>query len=274
MAPPTTSKLPDLQQSSSCIEQATPALSSQTAQETSADGATRGNETVDETSNLTQFHPSLSEPTLQHSHQSNALRSQATGESDEPGGTDGDDERQRSGVDEGPTLPLPEPAPPLRKLSSLKWPYVPDTSSYPDPLTRDDPKPLNLTQYQAIASSPAVRRALASHARLPTLLRSIDQLRGPDREAALERVLGVTPAQSSGFSLAGLSASAQADLHPATRFARDGSSGGSGRGVGSIVGEEADAEDMRALRSLAEAVEAAVRGTSERDNPLGLDWKA
>ena len=39
---------------------------------------------------------------------------------------------------------------PLRKLTSLKWPYVPDEPSYPDPLKRDDPKPLNLAQYEAI----------------------------------------------------------------------------------------------------------------------------
>ena len=57
---------------------------------------------------------------------------------------------------------------PLRKLSSLKWPYVPDLPSYPDPLTRDDPKPLSLPQYEAIARSPAVRRILASQTRLPT----------------------------------------------------------------------------------------------------------
>ena len=41
-------------------------------------------------------------------------------------------------------------APPLRPLASLKWPYVPEESAYPDPLKRDDPKPLQLPQYEAI----------------------------------------------------------------------------------------------------------------------------
>jgi hypothetical protein len=43
--------------------------------------------------------------------------------------------------------------PPLRALTSLKWPYVPETSAYADPLKRDDPKPLHLAQYSAIGSS-------------------------------------------------------------------------------------------------------------------------
>jgi len=38
----------------------------------------------------------------------------------------------------------------LRPLTSLKWPYVPDESAYPDPLKRDDPKPLQTAQYEAI----------------------------------------------------------------------------------------------------------------------------
>ena len=44
--------------------------------------------------------------------------------------------------------------PPLRKLSSLKWPYIPDsaTTEYPDPLSRDDPKPLTMPQYEAIGT--------------------------------------------------------------------------------------------------------------------------
>ncbi|KAI0743983.1 hypothetical protein C8Q80DRAFT_872752 [Daedaleopsis nitida] len=40
--------------------------------------------------------------------------------------------------------------PPLRSLASLRWPYVPEESAYPDPLKRDDPKPLQLRQYEAI----------------------------------------------------------------------------------------------------------------------------
>lgn len=41
---------------------------------------------------------------------------------------------------------------PLRPLTSLKWPYVPEESTYPDPLKRDDPKPLHTRQYEAIGS--------------------------------------------------------------------------------------------------------------------------
>lgn len=40
----------------------------------------------------------------------------------------------------------------LRPLTSLNWPYVPDDSAYPDPLKRDDPKPLQLNQYEAIGA--------------------------------------------------------------------------------------------------------------------------
>jgi len=41
---------------------------------------------------------------------------------------------------------------PLRSLTSLRWPYVPEESAYPDPLKRDDPKPLQLSEYEAIGS--------------------------------------------------------------------------------------------------------------------------
>jgi hypothetical protein len=41
---------------------------------------------------------------------------------------------------------------PLRPLTSLKWPYVPEESAYPDPLKRDDPKALQTAQYEAIGS--------------------------------------------------------------------------------------------------------------------------
>lgn len=58
----------------------------------------------------------------------------------------------------GPTGPSPLQDPtPLHPLTSLKWPYVPDSSSYPDPLTRDDPKLLQLHQYEAIGTSPRLR---------------------------------------------------------------------------------------------------------------------
>ncbi|KAJ7678680.1 hypothetical protein B0H17DRAFT_102011 [Mycena rosella] len=140
-----------------------------------------------------------------------------------------------------PDEPPPEPplededAPPLRLLTSLKWPYVPDESAYPDPLKRDDPKPLQTRQYEAIAMSPAIRTTLAAHPNLPGLLTSIDKLRGPDREHALQRALGVTAPE----------------ITPAS-------------GGGDL------SEDVLALRALAEAVEAAVRG--DKTSALGLDW--
>jgi len=44
----------------------------------------------------------------------------------------------------------------LRPLTSLNWPYVPDETAFPDPLKRDDPKPLMLRQYEAIGTSPTL----------------------------------------------------------------------------------------------------------------------
>jgi hypothetical protein len=49
-------------------------------------------------------------------------------------------------------MPLKEPQK-LRPLTSLNWPYIPDESAYPDPLKRDDPKPLSLKQYEAIGTT-------------------------------------------------------------------------------------------------------------------------
>jgi hypothetical protein len=127
---------------------------------------------------------------------------------------------------------------PLRSLASLNWPYVPEESAYPDPLKRDDPKPLQLSQYEAIATSPAIRQALDKHPRLPNLLKNIDRLRGPDREDALQRALGVNFGQLKD------PAGNQLLLDPDS--------------------------DGCALKQLAEAVEAAVRGGNE--GVLGLDW--
>ncbi len=42
----------------------------------------------------------------------------------------------------------------MRPLTSLNWPYVPEESAFPDPLKRDDPKPLQLPQYEAIGMPP------------------------------------------------------------------------------------------------------------------------
>ncbi|KAF8905310.1 hypothetical protein CPB85DRAFT_1552209 [Mucidula mucida] len=124
---------------------------------------------------------------------------------------------------------------PLRALSSLKWPYVPEASAYPDPLERDDPKPLQLRQYEAIAMSPKLRQVIAEHPNLPALLTSIDKLRGHEREQALYKALNVTDPEIVDKSR--------------------------------VVQLE---EDVLALRALAEAVEEAVRG--DKKNALGLDW--
>jgi hypothetical protein len=85
------------------------------------------------------------------------------------------------------------------------------------------------------ATSPAIRNILASHPSLKELLISIDKLRGEDRELALQKALGVTPA----------------DIDVQTQ-------------------QRELTEDMLALRQLAEAIEAAVRG--ENKSALGLDW--
>jgi hypothetical protein len=146
---------------------------------------------------------------------------------------------------------------PLRPLTSLKWPYVAEESAYPDPLKRDDPKPLQMRQYEAIgsrtcpvffddvnvlyvATSPDVRAALEGHPGLKELLRSIDRLRGPAREEALQVSLGVSR-----------------DAKDAEQIHRFG-------------GVKISEEDRRAMRELAEASEAAVRGN--REAILGLDW--
>lgn len=125
---------------------------------------------------------------------------------------------------------------PLRPLTTLNWPYVPEESAYPDPLKRDDPRPIQLHQYEAIATSAAVRHALESNPRLPELLTSIDKLRGVDREDALHRALGVDTRQLKN----------------------------------DLLGPQELDGDTRMLRQLAEAVEAAVRGGKE--GVLGLDW--
>ncbi|KII92705.1 hypothetical protein PLICRDRAFT_51063 [Plicaturopsis crispa FD-325 SS-3] len=153
-------------------------------------------------------------------------------------------------TEQGGSTPLPEDRPaideeipeprPLRSLASLKWPYVPEESAYPDPLKRDDPKPLKIHQYESIATSPAIRAALASNPQLPAILSSIDRLRGPDREEALQRALGVSPPDASDRYRGRTEAFVQTD------------------------------EDKKALRGLAEAVEAAVRGGKQ--DVLGLDW--
>ncbi|RPD53185.1 hypothetical protein L227DRAFT_513667 [Lentinus tigrinus ALCF2SS1-6] len=122
------------------------------------------------------------------------------------------------------------------QIPSLKWPYVPEESAFPDPLKRDDPKPLQIPQYEAIATSQTVRRVIASNPRLKDILRSIDALRGEERELALQEALGVGGSRNHALASLG----------------------------------HASTEDRDALRQLAEAVEGAVRGGKE--GILGLDW--
>ncbi|KAK0433574.1 hypothetical protein EV421DRAFT_1844625 [Armillaria borealis] len=63
---------------------------------------------------------------------------------------------------------------PLRSLSSLNWPYVPE---------------------QTIATSPTIRKVLSAHPNLPALLTSIDNLRGQNRDLALQLVDRTRPVQ-------------------------------------------------------------------------------
>lgn len=84
-----------------------------------------------------------------------------------------------------------------------------------------------------LATSPSIRRILAANPRLPEILRSIDTLRGGDREEALKQALGVGEHRHTAVGL----------------MAED---------------------DQATLRQLAEAIEAAVRGGKE--NILGLNW--
>ncbi|KAG9047121.1 hypothetical protein FS837_003005 [Tulasnella sp. UAMH 9824] len=124
----------------------------------------------------------------------------------------------------------------LKPLTSLRWPYVPEAPSYPDPLSQDEVKPLQLPQYEAIATSVNVREVLTTNPRLKDILRSIDALQGSAREQELEKILGVAV---DGYR----------------------------RPVGG-----GDEEDMKALRGLAEAVEQAVRGEKAEGDVRGLDW--
>ena len=88
-----------------------------------------------------------------------------------------------------------------------------------------------------------MRIALEGHPELKELLRSIDKLRGPAREEALQATLGVSRSQR--------------DAENAEQIYR----------LGEVrIGEE----ERRAMRKLAEATEAAVRGNQE--TILGLDW--
>lgn len=82
-----------------------------------------------------------------------------------------------------------------------------------------------------------MRKALSDHPNLKPLLRSIDSLRGTEREAALQHALGVSQEDRRGFS--GMNKS--------------------------DIGEE----DIGAMRQLSSVIEGAIRG--ERPSTLGLD---
>ncbi|SCV74927.1 BQ2448_7956 [Microbotryum intermedium] len=59
---------------------------------------------------------------------------------------------------------------PRKKLKDLKWPPEPDACIFLDPLARDDVKPLRRKEYEAIATSPTIRRLLLTQPSLiPTL---------------------------------------------------------------------------------------------------------
>ena len=144
----------------------------------------------------------------------------------------------------------------LRPLTSLKWPYVPEESAYIDPLKRDDPKVVQLSQYEAIGDSPllildddrykpyplsatsaTVRKVLSEHPDLKPLLRSIDSLRGRGRDEALQSALGVFQANPQGES-------------------------GASR-------PRISETDIGTMQQLSSAIEAAIRG--DKPNALGLD---
>ncbi|KAG8747800.1 hypothetical protein FRC10_011245 [Ceratobasidium sp. 414] len=146
---------------------------------------------------------------------------------------------------EGEKLVDPKP---LRTLASLKWPYVPEPPSFVDPVTKNDPKPLALTQYEAIATSPDVRRVISDNPNIPNLLRSVDKLYGPLRQQALEEMLGVGTSGDQQYGTRGQTHETLA------RIRQDG-----------------DAEsNMQALRQLSEAIEKAIGvGDAQR----GLAWE-
>lgn len=82
-----------------------------------------------------------------------------------------------------------------------------------------------------------MRKALSEHPNVKPLLSSIDSLRGTEREAALQRALGVSPAGYHG-----------------------------GSGIDKLgIGED----DVEAVRQLSSAIEGAIR--SDRPGALGLD---
>ncbi|KAJ3887311.1 hypothetical protein GG344DRAFT_55914 [Lentinula edodes] len=134
----------------------------------------------------------------------------------------------------------------LKPLSSLKWPYIADEEPiYPDPLERNDPKPLRTRHYEAIATSQEVRKALLvpstvsgqpdqPNMTLRALLVSIDKLSGVGRERAIQCALGADDGRNNDELRQGMSR-------------------------------------VLALRTLAEAIEGTLRGKT--NGTLSLDWE-
>ncbi|KAH7875905.1 uncharacterized protein C8R40DRAFT_1043777 [Lentinula edodes] len=133
--------------------------------------------------------------------------------------------------------------PSLKPLSSLKWPYIADEEPiHPDPLERNDPKPLRTRHYEAIATSQEVRKALLvpstvsgqpdqPNMTLRALLVSIDKLSGVGRERAIQCALGADDGRNNDELRQG----------------------------------------VLALRTLAEAIEGTLRGKT--NGTLSLDWE-
>ena len=94
-----------------------------------------------------------------------------------------------------------------------------------------------------IATSPGIRDVLTNNPRLPDILRSIDTLKGRDREDALYEILGASLNENSS----------------------------TGRGFESRSRLGIDDEDSKVLRQLAALVEQAVR---VKEQTLGLDWES
>ncbi|KIM30577.1 hypothetical protein M408DRAFT_34172, partial [Serendipita vermifera MAFF 305830] len=81
----------------------------------------------------------------------------------------------------------------LRALTTLKWPNVEPAPAIPDPLTANDPKPLQMAHYEAIGASLDTQSSSVTHddPQLPGILKALDKLNGNERERAFERILGV-----------------------------------------------------------------------------------
>ncbi|KAF9520324.1 hypothetical protein BS47DRAFT_1287245, partial [Hydnum rufescens UP504] len=139
----------------------------------------------------------------------------------------------------GNSVPRVDNDSPLRPLTSVRWPYVPEPPSYEDPLTKNDPKPLQLSQYVAIASSPDIRKALSSNPRMPGILRSLDSMPPHERDAQMQRLLGI------------------GDTGPLDD-------------VGTLTEEQL--EDHRSFTAFADAVERAVSGPTTDESRRGLAW--